>query len=173
MKKRIMLSITILFICVLVAYIISTNDNSNKVDIKFYNAVPIEMYSDEYLISERPLFTDDDIKYYDWEHQIIIFKKESDQNFSPMIGLEHNHQTLSSFATTSRDKFYVYVDGELIYNGYYAQSIISSFFASGITLKDVEDGVKIEYVTLENNSNDKRFDKRLYNALKANGILLE
>ncbi len=173
MKKRMMLSITVLFISMLVAYIIFMNANSNKVDIKFYNAVPIEPYSDEYLVSELPLFTNDDIKYYDWENQIIVFKKQSELNLSPLDGLEHNHITLSSFATTSRDKFYVYVNDELIYNGYYVQSPLSSFFALGITMKDIEDGVKIEYVTLENNSIDKRFDKRLYNALKANGLLLD
>ncbi len=173
MKKRMMFSMTVLFISMLVAYMIFMNTNANKVDIKFYNAVPIESYSDEYLVSELPLFTNDDIKYYDWDNQIIIFKKQSELNLSPLDGLEHNHITLSSFATTSRDKFYVYVDDELIYNGYYAQSPLSSFFAIGITMKDVEDGVEIEYVTLENNSHDKRFDKRLYNALKANGILLE
>ncbi len=39
---------------------------------------------------------------------------------------------------------------------------------------DVEDGVKIRYWILDNmDKNDKRFDDRLYDALKANNILKE
>lgn len=173
MKKRSVLTMTVLFIIMLMGYFIYTNENSNKVDIEFYNTVPIENYSDDYLVSEMPLFTNDDIESYDWHTQLIVFKKESKVNLSPLNGIEHNKLTLSSFATTSRDKFYLYVDGELIYNGYYKQSPISSFFALGITMKDVEDGVKIDFNPLENSSIDKRFDKRLYKALKVNDILLE
>jgi len=65
-----------------------------------------------------------DIEYYDWNNQTIIFKKESGIDCKPIENFEHNHQTLSSFATTSRDKFYIYVDDEFIYDGYYAQSVI-------------------------------------------------
>lgn len=115
-----------------------------------------------------------DIEYYDWNNQTIIFKKESGIDCKPIENFEHNHQTLSSFATTSRDKFYIYVDDEFIYDGYYAQSVISSYLPIGITMIDVENGVMIKYWTLDNmEKNDKRFDNRLYNALKANDILKE
>jgi hypothetical protein len=158
----------------LVGYKYFNNDSSNKVVIEFYNAVPIETYYDEYLVSEKPIFTGDDIDYYDWNNQMIIFKKESGIDCKPIEDFEHNHQTLSSFATTSRDKFYIYIDDEFIYDGYYGQSIISSFLPIGITMVDVEDGVKIRYWILDNmDKNDKRFDDRLYDALKANNILKE
>ena len=172
MKSKIILSITLLFIFMLVGCNNFTNDGSNKVVIEFYNAVPTETYSGEYLVSEKPIFTGDDIEYYDWNNQTIIFKKESEIDCKPIENFESNHQTLSSFATTSRDKFYIYVDDEFIYDGYYGQSIISSFLPIGITMIDVENGVRIKYWTLDSmEKNDERFDDRLYDALKANDIL--
>ncbi len=174
MKNKIILSIALLTIAMLVGCGSSANDNSNKVDIEFYNAVPIEAYSDEYIVSEKPMFTGDDIKYYYWDMHTIIFKEESEIDCKPIEHFESNHQTLSSFATTSRDKFYVYVDGEFIYDGYYSQSFISSFLPVGITMRDRENGVNITYFSLDNkDENDKRSDDRLYDALKANGILAE
>ncbi len=171
MKNWKVLSIAVLTIGIIAVHNISTKDQSEKVDIKFYNAVPIEMYSDEYLVNELPLFTDDDIEYYDWDQQIVKFKNKSEVKVLAMKDFEHNNQTLSSFATTLRDKFYVYVDDELIYEGFYAQSIISSFYAEGITLKDLDAGIKIEHVELVDGGNDERLDERLYKALKANRIL--
>jgi hypothetical protein len=39
---------------------------------------------------------------------------------------------------------------------------------------DIENGVKIKYWVLDDmEKNDKRFDDRLYDALKVNGILKE
>ena len=174
MKRKIILSTALLIIVMLVGWKSFTNDSSNKVDIKFYNAVPIETYSDKYIVSENPMFTGDDIKYYDWNNQIIIFKEEYEIDCEPIENIEHNHQTLSSFATSSRDKLYIYIDDEFIYDGYYDQAYISSFLPIGITMSDIKDGVKIKYWVLDDmEKNDQRFDDRLYDALKANGILKE
>ncbi|MDM8534641.1 hypothetical protein QUF55_08095, partial [Clostridiaceae bacterium HSG29] len=159
---------------ILVVFNVFVNNSYNNAVIEFYNAVPIETYSDEYIISEKPMFTGDDIEYYGWNNQTIIFKKESGIDCKPIENFKSNYQTLSSFATTSRDKFYIYVEDEFIYDGYYAQSMISSFLPIGITMIDIENGVKIKYWALDNmDKNDERFNDRLYDALKANNILKE
>jgi len=169
MKRKLIISTII--ICVLASYIILDYKNSSQIKIECYNAIPIESYSDEYRISETPLFTEEDIEYYDWKQHIIVFKEKSMLKLSRLGGLEHNHQTLSSFATTPRDKFYLYVDEELIYTGYYSQSRISSFYAEGITMENIENGVLIKKDIKKSGSIDNRLNDRLYNALKKNKIL--
>lgn len=147
------------------------NYGSKNIKIECYNATHIEAYSSEYIQSGVPLFTEVDIEFYDWREHFFFFLKESALNLSVMNNLENNHQTLSSFATTSRDKFYLYVNDELIYTGYYSQSGLSSFYADGITMQDIDNGVLINADDNEGDNVDYRMDDRLFNALKSNKIL--
>lgn len=171
MKKK-MLSISLVIICVILVYWLYTNLKSSENQISIYNASPIGINSNDYLVDETPLFTHKDIKYFDWDNQIIIFKKTSGLDLTALTGLENNYQTLSRFATGQRDKFYLYLDDELVYSGYYGQSMISSFFADGITMTDIENGVKLSFNSPDN-LQDKRYDSKLYEALKSQGLLKE
>ena len=171
MKKHNILITVAGLIIFLSLYLISSNYMSSKVEITFFNATPKDLYSDEYIVDEIPVFTQNDIEYFDWEQQIIMLKKDNDLNLKAFLIGEHNNQTLSSFATTQRDKFYIYVEDEFVYSGYYSQAMISSFYAHGVTMKDIDGGVSIENIGLDSEFSDERLNDKLYKALKSNNLL--
>ena len=169
-KYRILIIVAVLTIFSLL-YLVYSNYMSSKIEITFYNATPKDLFSDEYIVDEVPVFTQNDIKYFDWEQQTIMLKNDNDLNLKAFLIGEHNNQTLSSFATTQRDKFIVYVEDEFVYSGYYSQAMISSFYAHGVTMKDIDGGVSIENIGLDSEFSDERLNDKLYKALKSNNLL--
>ncbi|WP_105616456.1 hypothetical protein [Vallitalea okinawensis] len=192
-RIAILFCVLILLVCIILSCK-SKVDKDTKHTIEFYNAV--EKNSDEYMVSSEPLFTDDNIDYYDWSTHTIVFKegyidkykelnsnnedKSTNSNSGTGVTLIF-HESISNtmdnnriggskiFDTGSRDKFIVYIDNELIYDGYYNQSIYSSFLPIGAVMIDRSDGVRITLnpVGVEDNRNDIR----IYNALESLKIL--
>jgi hypothetical protein len=148
--------------------------SESKSTIEVFNAVVTNEVSNEYAISDQPLFTANDIEYYDWNKHRIVFKDMTKYSEigSKVIKLPYIGSEL--FNTGSRDKFLLYIDGEMIYEGYYNQSMLSSFMPLGIVITDEEDGISIlfSYITGEEDK-DKRSDVRIYEALKNNDLLRE
>lgn len=177
MKNKIIIYAMVMTVLMLVGCKASGEINAEKVTIEFYNATSVEDFSSEfgeYVLDDKPMFTVDDIEYYDWDNQIIMFKSTSEVACESFDSFDHNNLTLSSFATKSMDKYFVYVDKEFIYSGYYGQSPLSSFLPVGNTLIDIDNGVKLGYLKIDDTEGkDKRFDEKLYDALSANGILKE
>ena len=170
MKKIILLLVILSQICIIVSCS-SKNNNVNKSSIEFYNAVEKEAFSDEYRVSKKPLFTEKDINYYDWDTHTIVFK---DEFMSQQKNIDKNNKIGGSsvFGTKSRDKFMVYVDNELLYDGYYNQTYFSSFYPIGAVMLDLSDGVRIEFHEIKGvETVDNRSDLRMYKALKECEIL--
>ena len=171
MKKIILLLVILLQVCFIVSCESSTANKLNKVTIEFYNAVEKEAFSEEYIISKEPLFTGEDINYYEWNTHTIVFK---DEFLSQQKNNDKNIKIGGSamFGTKARDKFMVYVDNELIYDGFYNQSSLSSFFPIGAVMVDISDGVRIVFQGIQSvEPEDNRFDLRIYEALKRDEIL--
>jgi hypothetical protein len=136
--------------------------------IEVYNSIDNANTSD----NKRLLFTEQDIESYDWEEQRIYFNDNiiipdslSDVLKKPYIGSE-------IFNTGNFDKFLIYINEELIYEGYYSQSPASSFGAMGITMCDEYDGISIVFGGIVG-SEDFRFDQRIHEALESNELLKE
>lgn len=128
-------------------------------------------------ISEKPLFTDSDIQTYDWKTHSIIFKKD----FLNKLEANKNSNDTNTYIggskllnTNSMDKFIIYVNKEPIYEGFYMQSVLSSFYPVGATMVDLEDGIQITFNDIEGrNVIDKRADERIYNTLKEKKLIKE
>ncbi|WP_458784784.1 hypothetical protein [Vallitalea sediminicola] len=139
--------------------------------MSFYNAVEKEAFSDEYIVSKEPLFTGNDINYYDWSTHTIVFKDDfisQQKNIDKDIKIGGS----SIFDTNSRDKFMVYVDNELLYDGYYNQSLLSSFYPIGAVLFDLSDAVRIDFNGIKGvELKDNRSDLKMYESLKLCKIL--
>ncbi|GMQ57188.1 hypothetical protein AN1V17_15830 [Vallitalea sediminicola] len=139
--------------------------------LSFYNAVEKEAFSDEYIVSKEPLFTGNDINYYDWSTHTIVFKDDfisQQKNIDKDIKIGGS----SIFDTNSRDKFMVYVDNELLYDGYYNQSLLSSFYPIGAVLFDLSDAVRIDFNGIKGvELKDNRSDLKMYESLKLCKIL--
>jgi hypothetical protein len=132
---------------------------------------------ENYSISEKPLFTDADIQTYDWNTHEIIF----DKDFLDKLKAKNNNDDTKMYIGGSKlfntglmDKFIVYVNKELVYEGFYMQSVLSSFYPVGATMVDLEDGIQITFNDIEgSNVIDKRDDQRIYNILKQKNIIKE
>lgn len=170
MKKIISLLVILLQVCIIVSC--GSKDNTvNKSSIEFYKAVENEAFSNEYIVSKEPLFTGNDINYYEWSTHTIVFK---DDFISQQKNIDKDTKIGGSsiFGTNSRDKFMVYVDNELLYDGYYNQSLLSSFYPIGVVMVDLSDGVRIDFNGIKGvEPKDNRCDLRMYEALKLCEIL--
>jgi len=148
--------------------------------LEIYNAVEKEAFSDEYVLDSVPLMTIDDIESYDWNKNFIKLKP----SVLPESNVEDTEKQKTSqnikiggsriFDTNSRDQFMIIVNDELIYSGYYNQSFYSSFFPVGSVMVDSEEGVYINFVSVEGlDLEDLRNDERIYDVLKAYDLLVE
>lgn len=124
---------------------------------------------DGYILEDEPMFTINDIKIYEWSnHKIILDNIYFDTEKSPSwLGGS------VILGTDSQDKFMVFVDGELIYEGYYEQSLLSSFMPFGPIMSDEADGISIDFRKADGNEVDLRGDIRIYECLKSAGVLLD
>ncbi|PKM95610.1 MAG: hypothetical protein CVU84_02065 [Firmicutes bacterium HGW-Firmicutes-1] len=149
------------------------NDDSTGDRFKVYIGDTTDL-SSEYVIRDKPIFTDNDIEYYDWDNQKIVFKDEYlEQLDVPFVEEKRYIGGSRLLGTSSIDKFYVYVDDELIYDGCFAQSMLSSFLPQGAIISDINDGVYIKFVNLCGDQLDKRYDERILKLLEKKALIKE
>lgn len=166
---------SILIIVILLCILQGCSNDSEEISFEVYLGKADLSNLKKYVISEEPLFTDRDIKAYDWKTHRIIFKKE----FLNQKATQKNSDETKTYLggskllnTNSRDRFIVYVNKEPIYEGFYMQSVLSSFYPVGATMVDVEGGVQITFNQVEGSQvMDKRNDERIYNSLNEKKIL--
>ena len=149
----------------------STNRDNGK--LEFYLATQWNDNSEKLTTYDQPLFTDSDIKSYNWKTHEIIFKEEYLKKIDSKIS---NSKEDGNFiggsrllGTSSRDRFVMKINDEIIYTGYFHQSMLSSFYPVGIVIIDSENGIIISCNKLEA---DKRSDERVYKVLKNKKLLV-
>jgi len=164
--KKIIYPLIVILLIVFVGCSNNTN-NLDEIRLKVYKS-SIDLASGEYEIQEELLFTNNDIESINWSNQEIILKNTFLEKLNI---LEKDNKTYIGgsiiFSTKPSDMFSVYIDDELIYTGYFEQSFLSSFYATGAIMKDIKNGIKITYVDTVVNSQikDKRFDERIKKVL--------
>ena len=147
---------------------IEYREESQEYIFKVYNSINNVKAADNL----RLLFSHEDIRVFDWENQRIFFNSNVDLpdllegSFKkPYVGSE-------IFNTGNFDKFLVFVNDELIYEGYYVQSTASSYLPMGITMTDEVDGVSFVCGGIVGGE-DSRFDQRILEAIKTLDLLEE
>lgn len=174
-------------------------DHNEKHTFEVYNAV--KDTSGNFIRDEEPLFTGENIDYYDWNSHRIVFKEsfikestvavreykgdnkdtnntESDTTSEVILVFDEPKDSKSNatiggsmvFNTGHQDMFMVFVDDELIYEGFYNQSLLSSFLPTGAVMKDGLGYVWIDF-RLMDSEEDHRDDSRIYDALNSLGLI--
>ena len=166
MKKLIYL----LIVSLLIVSVGCSNDTSDidEIRLKVYKS-SIDMTSGEYEIQDELLFTNNDIESINWSNQEYVLKRDFLEKLN-IVNKDDSTYIGGSliFGTKPSDMFSIYIDGEFIYSGYFEQSFLSSFYATGAVIKDIENGIEITYVDTIGNSQikDKRFDERIKKVLR-------
>ncbi|MCD5414429.1 MAG: hypothetical protein LR001_05435 [Clostridiales bacterium] len=105
--------------------------------------------------------------------QIIIFKNEYLDQLD-VCNVEDKYYIGGSrlLGARPRDKFYVYINDELIYDGFFMQSMVSSFYPTGAVVFDVINGIQIKYNDIiDGKTEDLRYDSRIKELMKKKGLL--
>ena len=179
MKKIICVIILSLIITTIVQGCYRKPETGN---LEIYLAQVDESNDKNLIINEEPLFTDKDIKQYIWETHQIIFtdefvkkldfnrnsKDKSDNPLIPKGVIPKGGSVL--LGTTQSDRFVMIINNERIYEGYFKQSIVSSFFPPGAVITDYKDGIMIGFNDFVD---DMRSDERIYNLLKDKNLIVE
>lgn len=122
-----------------------------------YYAVAEE--KNNYFICDEPLFTDEDISTYNWNTQSIVLE----EGIIKELPLPPNYTS---------DKFMVFVNKELVSEGYFQQSLYSSFYPTGVVMNRTPDGVKFVFHDVEGmDLDDTRFHDKIYDRLENVGML--
>lgn len=152
--------------------------------------VPIEIYivQDESISKEdfskfidenAPILTENDIESYNWSMHSIYLKKTYLEEHSKK---EETSEINDGFyeggslwlKAKEKDRFILVVDNEILYDGSVRQGLSSSYYPVGPVISDLDNGIGIGFIELENESNpDIRNDTKLYQALKNNKQLIE
>lgn len=147
-------------------------------DLKVYSIDVRRNIPNNPISCDAILFTGDDIKEYNWEKQEIIFKSEflktRDYKYKPdsIDNLISGGSKL--LKTKSTDRFVIFLKGKKIYDGCFPLPITSSFIPCEPAMHDIENGIRIDYYHFENGSTkDVRYNKKLYNFLKSQKLLIE
>lgn len=180
-RSKILQNLVHLISFVVIVFIVSGCSKSNVNDDS--TADRFEVYigdkaniSNEYVIRDKPIFTDSDIKYYDWDKQKIVFKDEYLEQLNvPFIEDKKYIGVSRLLGTCSLDKFYVYINDEMIYDGFFAQSMLSSFLPQGTIISDIDDGISITYINSRNDNDlrDSRYDERILKLLEKKDLIKE
>lgn len=178
MRRRYLILIVVIIALRITGCVYENNVNEGDDDslvtisksvLEVYNATRSDDLSFSYVMADEPMFTSEDIEIYEWSTHTIRLDKlyfDADRSANWLGGS-------TIFGTDSQDKFMVFVDGELIYEGYYEQSVLSSFMPSGAIMKDEADGVSITFIGIDESDEDLRRDERIYACLKSAGVLLD
>lgn len=127
----------------------------------------------EYIMEETPLFTNKDLKSVNWSNQEYIFTDDfmSTLNISSTEASKFIEGSIL-FDVNPLDKFNIYIDGVYVYEGFFEQSAFSSFYAVGAIIKDLENGITIDFINVEIfETKDKRFDDKIKRALTDLGLI--
>lgn len=130
----------------------------------------------ELVKDDSPIFTEDDMRSYDWDTHTIIFTEEflADRGIidevDPESLLYGGSQVLGEFYP---DQFAIFLDGEELYRGYLQLPLFLSFMPSGPMIFDVDKGIEIKYVGNVADKTDPRDNENLYNFLKDRHLLSE
>ncbi len=175
MKKKILV-VLILIVAFLYIFIsINGIKNSTNETLRVYAINDYESTNNVSLENKTLLFTDNDIKEYNWESHRITFTDEflNDSDTKQNIGntkkfLTNGGSTL--LGTSGREKFIVMIDEEVIYDGYFKQSMVSSFYPIGAVISDINGGIRIDFNGIEGLEKDIRNDKRIRKILEDKDI---
>lgn len=125
----------------------------------------------EYVANESPMFTIEDVESYDWKNHVILFRKDvlekmntESRSFSNKVG------GIKKLMTGPMDMFAIYIDDELIYEGYYGQTTISSNTVTGNVMEEVPNGVQMSYY-YSSDEKDLRLDTRIYELLEEKNLI--
>ncbi|PHS33911.1 MAG: hypothetical protein COA82_07935 [Alkaliphilus sp.] len=166
-------------ICVIIGLMVITILGCDSSNSSEGNNARFEVYigeqdtlSGEYILRDKPVFTDEDIKSYEWDMQIIKFKQEYlDQLDVPNIKDKYYIGGSRLLGTQASDKFYIYINDELIYDGFFMQSMVSSFYPIGAVIFDVKDGIQIRHNDIiGGKTKDLRYDGRIKDVMKTKGL---
>ena len=102
------------------------------------------------MASRKLLFTDADIQEYNWNnHEITFTKAYLESKKRHAVGADEKQVDpiitggSKFFGTTQWDSFLVTINEEIIYEGRFQQSAISSYMPIGAILMDTDKGIKI------------------------------
>ena len=177
MKKIMLYFMAIMIGIFLMACDSKDNDKSFEVYLIEYTGDNWIDNVDEFLLPDKPLFTDEDIIEYNWSNHQIILKDEFLEKLR-----DNNKETTDTenfknaaggsklFNTVQRDYFVVVVNDKKIYYGNFKQSVFSSYMNPSAIMLDTPTGVVID---LSNTSEEIRNSKEIYEVLKDIGIFKE
>ena len=166
MKKIILYFMAIMIGIFLMACDSKDNDKSFEVYLIEYTGDNWIDNVDEFVLSDKPLFTDEDIIEYNWSNHQIILKDEFLEKLS-----KNNKETTDTenfknaaggsklFNTVQRDYFVVVVNDKKIYYGNFKQSVLSSYMNPSAIMLDTPTGIIID---LSKRSEDVRNNKEIY-----------
>ncbi len=189
MQKKIL--VVIILITAILYISISINDDFGEIysqnfinykkevpntNLKVYAINDFEMKDELSRKNKRLLFTDNDIEEYDWESHRITFTDEflsasvNNQNIGDTQKFLHDGGS-ALLETTGRERFIIMIDDEVIYAGHFKQALVSSFYPLGAVISDINGGIIIDFIGINEPDKDIRNDERIRETLKVKGLL--
>jgi len=150
--------------------------NAGGLDI----SIELFIFTDDEAISEgyeslssngELVFNEENIIEYNWKTHEISLKNiisDSKKNKGSIFG-DGGSTTLN---TEGGDRCALVVNGEILYTGYFEQSMISSFYPTGVVVKDIQNGILIDFIKVSGSEDvDPRSNEKLNNALEKLNLL--
>ncbi len=158
----------IIVLLVLMFMVGCTKTDVDKSTIEFY-ILERENHEELFIKRDVPVFTDRDIKKYNWETHEITFTDEFNQG----LNIDQSKDSLIDGGSVLLDvyypsKFEIYVDDIKIYGGVFKPGVYISYCPDVAVISDIENGILIDsrYGNIDMRDNDI-----LYKALEKNDLL--
>ncbi|MCX8130743.1 MAG: hypothetical protein N3I35_11665 [Clostridia bacterium] len=171
MKRLIIILISLFCLCTIVVLVFNKNNVANSFSEKGLVVYLLKKDSTEKTV----LFTENDIREFDWGQQKIIFDKKFLNEKVIGKGKANKDEKYSSggskiLSAKYQERFLLSLQGEEIYKGAFKQPFFSSYYPDIPYIEDIENGIRINWNKIEGRE-DVRFNKKLYDYLKQKKII--
>ena len=141
----------ILLLCLVVCIVVYGLFNNNHVTFECY--IMRTEDGTTFVQDQNPVFTDGDISGFDDKKMLILFNADMinkmaegklfkaiyrDEGGRPIVSEDYVMHGISSLGAKYPDRIVMYVDGQLVFNGYFEPPIVMSYMPPGPYVRTFE-----------------------------------